>query len=42
VLASGRLDPTPLLTDVVPAAEALRAFELAGDRTRAMKVQLAF
>jgi L-idonate 5-dehydrogenase len=42
VLASGRLDPTPLLTEVVPAAEALRAFELAGDRTRAMKVQLAF
>ncbi|WP_237213855.1 L-idonate 5-dehydrogenase [Falsiroseomonas oryziterrae] len=42
VLASGRLDPTPMLTEVVPAAEALRAFELASDRRRAMKVQLAF
>lgn len=42
VLASGRLDPAPLLTEVVPAAEAVRAFDLAGDRTRAMKVQLAF
>jgi len=26
----------------VPLAEAVRAFELAGDRSRAMKVQLAF
>ena len=42
VLASGRLDPTPMLTEVVPAAEAVRAFELASDRRRAMKVQLAF
>ncbi|WP_270936650.1 L-idonate 5-dehydrogenase [Falsiroseomonas oryzae] len=42
VLASGRLDPSPLLSEVVPAAEAVRAFDLAGDRTRAMKVQLAF
>lgn len=42
VLASGRLDPTPMLTEVVPAAEAVRAFELASNRRRAMKVQLAF
>lgn len=42
VLAGGRLDPSPLLTEVVPAAEAVRAFELASDRKRAMKVQLAF
>lgn len=42
VLAAGRLDPRPLLTEVVPVAEAVRAFELAGDRQRAMKVQLAF
>jgi len=42
VLAAGRLDPSPMLTEVVPAAEAVRAFELAGDRRRAMKVQLAF
>jgi hypothetical protein len=31
-----------MLTEVVPAAEALRAFDLASDRRRAMKVQLAF
>ena len=42
VLAAGRLDPMPMLTEVVPAAEAVRAFELASDRRRAMKVQLAF
>ncbi len=32
----------PLLTDVVPIEEAVAAFETAGDRTRSMKVQLAF
>jgi L-idonate 5-dehydrogenase len=42
VLASGRLDPSPMLTEVVPAADAVRAFDLASDRTRAMKVQIAF
>jgi L-idonate 5-dehydrogenase len=42
VLAAGHLDPAPLLTEVVPAAEAVRAFDLASDRRRAMKVQLAF
>ncbi len=41
-LASGRIDVAPLLTEVVPVAEAQRAFDLAGDRSRAMKVQLAF
>ncbi len=41
LLASGRLDLAPLLTEIVPLAEANRAFELANDRTRAMKVQLA-
>ncbi len=40
-LASGAIDPAPLLTEVVPLAQAVRAFDLAGDRTRAMKVQLA-
>jgi L-idonate 5-dehydrogenase len=42
VLASGRLDPTPMLTEVVPVSDAVRAFDLAGDRRRAMKVQIAF
>jgi L-idonate 5-dehydrogenase len=42
LLGSGRIDVTPLLTEVVPMAEAARAFALASDRSRAMKVQLAF
>ena len=41
LLAAGRLDVGPLLTEVVPLAEATRAFTLASDRRRAMKVQLA-
>ena len=40
-LAQGAIDVAPLLTAVIPLAEAVRAFELAGDRSRAMKVQLA-
>ena len=40
-LASGAIDVAPLLTEIVPLADAVRAFELAGDRSRAMKVQLA-
>lgn len=40
-LSSGAIDPRPLLTEVIPLADAVRAFDLAGDRTRAMKVQLA-
>ena len=40
-LASGAIDPAPLLTEIVPLDDAVRAFELAGDRSRAMKVQLA-
>jgi L-idonate 5-dehydrogenase len=42
VLAAGAIDVRPLLTATVPMAEAKAAFELAGDRRRAMKVQLAF
>ena len=41
-IASGAIDVRPLLTEVIPLAEAARAFELAGDRRLAMKVQLAF
>ncbi|MCW3475594.1 L-idonate 5-dehydrogenase [Limobrevibacterium gyesilva] len=41
MLASGALDVAPLLTEIVPLAEATRAFTLATDRKRAMKVQLA-
>lgn len=37
-----RVDLMPLLTDVLPVDDAVKAFELALDRGRAMKVQLAF
>ena len=40
-LAAGAIDVRPLLTEVVPLGGAVRAFELAADRSRAMKVQLA-
>jgi L-idonate 5-dehydrogenase len=40
-LSSGAIDVAPLLTEIVPLEDAVRAFELAGDKTRAMKVQLA-
>ena len=42
MIASGRVDVMPLLTDIIDVDDAVRAFETAGDRTRAMKVQLAF
>lgn len=41
VLARDAIDVMPLLTEVVPLAEAVRAFDLAADRRQAMKVQLA-
>ena len=41
-IASGAIDVLPLLTETVPIAEASRAFALATDRTRAIKVHLDF
>ncbi len=41
-IASRRLDVTPLLTQTLSVDDAVRAFELASDRSQAMKVQLAF
>lgn len=41
-IVSRRIDVRPLLTEVVPLSEAVRAFDLASDRARAMKVLLAF
>jgi L-idonate 5-dehydrogenase len=41
MLSAGALDVSPLLTEIVPLAEANRAFTLATDRRHAMKVQLA-
>jgi L-idonate 5-dehydrogenase len=42
MLARGGIDPMPLLSATLPAGDAIEAFELAGDRSRAMKVQLSF
>ncbi len=39
-IASRRVDVTPLLSGQFPLAEAVRAFELARDKTRSTKVQL--
>ena len=42
LIGAGLVDVMPLLTETVPLADARAAFELAADRSRAMKVQLAF
>ena len=42
VLARGDIDPMPLLTATMPVEDAVAAFDLAADRSQAMKVQLAF
>jgi len=42
LIGSGLVDVMPLLTESVPLSDARAAFELAADRSRAMKVQLAF
>jgi len=42
LMKQGLIDPSPLVTQTFPAEKAVQAFELASDRSRAMKVQLAF
>ena len=41
-IAQRRIDVRPLITKVVPMEDAVEAFELAADKSKAMKVQLAF
>jgi L-idonate 5-dehydrogenase len=41
-IASRRIDVRPLLTEVVPLEDAVRGFDLASDRAKAMKVLLSF
>ena len=41
-IGTGQIDVAPLLTRTVPLKDAISGFELASDRRRAMKVQLAF
>ncbi|MBZ5761264.1 L-idonate 5-dehydrogenase [Rhizobium sp. VS19-DR104.2] len=42
LINSGRVDLKPLLTAVFPIEDAVEAFEAANDRSKAMKVQIAF
>jgi L-idonate 5-dehydrogenase len=42
LMGKGLIDVKPLLTETLPFERASEAFELASDRSRAMKVQLAF
>ena len=42
LIGSGEVDVKPLISATLPLADAVEAFELANDRTRAMKVQLSF
>ncbi len=42
LMRNGRLDVKPLITDTLPLGEMHAAFELASDRTKALKVQLSF
>ncbi len=42
LLAKGLVDVTPLISATMPFTRAREAFDLASDRTRAMKVQLSF
>jgi L-idonate 5-dehydrogenase len=41
-MGSGLIDVKPLVSQTVPFRQAVEAFELASDRSRAMKVQLTF
>ncbi|MEM1317720.1 MAG: L-idonate 5-dehydrogenase [Pseudomonadota bacterium] len=41
-MRSGRIDVKPLISHTLPMADALDAFALANDRSRAMKVQMDF
>jgi len=42
LMGEGRLDVKPLITASLPFEQAVEAFELASDRAKSMKVQLAF
>jgi L-idonate 5-dehydrogenase len=42
MIGSGDIDLSPLLTASIPVERAVEAFDLAADKSRAMKVQLAF
>ncbi len=42
MMQAGRIDVAPLVTQTLPLADAVAAFDLASDRTQSVKVQIAF
>lgn len=42
MMNNGLIDVSPLITHTLPYKHAVKAFDLASDRTKAMKIQLAF
>jgi L-idonate 5-dehydrogenase len=42
LISNRRVDMRPLLTATYPVEQAVEAFQFAGDKSRAMKVQLSF
>jgi len=42
LMQKGLIDPAPLITQAFPVSAAREAFEMAGDRSRAMKAQIVF
>ncbi len=42
MMQAGRIEVAPLVTQTLPLADAVAAFDLASDRTQAVKVQIAF
>lgn len=42
LMRSDRLDVMPLITHTLPLADTVKAFELASDRTKALKIQIEF
>ena len=41
-LNEGLIDGSPVITGVLPLDRAIEAFDLAGDKSRSLKVQIAF
>jgi L-idonate 5-dehydrogenase len=42
LMQDGLIDVKPLITQTMPLADALRAFDIASDKTQSMKTQIAF
>jgi len=42
MMQAGQIDVTPLITHTFPLADAVAAFEMASDRSQAIKAQISF